>query len=202
VSVTLPSDTRATPPCIEPGAVTVITPSLPGRIKQLAECMDSVAQQTWPVVHLIRADVDRIGPALIRNQLIEEATTDLVAFLDDDDLIDPDHVEALVAALEDTGAELAWSWHRTEGKGAAKTPRPGNAAAVRAAMYGGRNVIPVTVVAHREAIVEAGGFSPHDRYEDYALWMRMLSLGHEFALVKRETWTYRFLGGNRTWLNR
>jgi cellulose synthase/poly-beta-1,6-N-acetylglucosamine synthase-like glycosyltransferase len=66
-------------------------------------------------------------------------------------------------------------------------------------MRGGRNVIPVTVVARREAILDAGGFQPMDRFEDYALWLRMLELGHRFAYVKRETWTYRFLGGNRTW---
>lgn len=202
MSVTLPRDTRATPPSVEPGAVTVITPSLPGRIKQLAECMDSVAAQTWPCVHLIRADVDRIGPALIRNQLLDQAQTDLVAFLDDDDLLDPEHVELLAAAIERSGADLAWSWHRTEGLGAPKTPRPGNRASVLNLMYGGRNCIPITVVAKRAAIMEAGAFSPHDRYEDYALWMRMLTLGAEFELVRRETWTYRFLGGNRTWLTR
>jgi hypothetical protein len=189
-----------TPPAvIAGGIVSVITPSLPGRIAELAACMQSVAAQTVPVVHLIRPDVERVGPAVIRSELLDEAVTELVAFCDDDDLLDTDHVETLRDALEVTGAELAWSWHRTEGERAVKTPRPRSVTEAIATMRGGRNVIPVTVVARREAILDAGGFQPMDRFEDYALWLRMLELGHRFAYVKRETWTYRFLGGNRTW---
>lgn len=186
------------PPNID-GLVTVITPSLPGRIAELAECMQSVAEQTVPVVHLIRPDIDRVGPAVIRSELLDEALTELVAFCDDDDLLDPDHVETLAVALKQGSAELAWSWHRTAGAGAPRTPRPRSMSEARSYLDGGRNVIPVTVVARRSAILEAGGFQPMDRFEDYALWLRMLALGHRFAYVKRETWTYRFLGENRTW---
>lgn len=184
------------------GLVTVITPSLPGRAHLLEQCQASVAASTVPVVHLIRVDVDRVGPAVIRSELLDETRTELVAFLDDDDLIDPDHLEALAEAIGDTGADLAWSWHRTEGKGAPTTPRPRSVQAATAMLRGGRNCIPVTVLAKREAVELAGGFQPSDRYEDYQLWLRMLALGQRFALVKRETWTYRFLGGNRTWLSR
>lgn len=179
--------------------VTVITPSVPGRTRELADCMQSVAAQTTPVVHLIRADVDRVGPAVIRTELLDDAETELVAFCDDDDLLDPDHVETLAAALKDSGFELAWSWHRTAGIGAPRTPRPRSMGEARRILAAGRNVIPVTVVARRSAILEAGAFQPMDRFEDYALWLRMLDAGHRFAYVKRETWTYRFLGDNRTW---
>lgn len=183
------------------GLVTVITPSLPGRAPLLEQCQASVAASTVPVVHLIRVDVDRVGPAVIRSELLDETRTELVGFLDDDDLIDPDHLEVLRAALAD-GADLAWSWHRTEGKGAPVTPRPRNLQGALSLLHGGRNCIPVTVLARRESIEAAGAFQPSDRYEDYQLWLRMLALGQRFALVKRETWTYRFLGGNRTWLSR
>lgn len=184
------------------GLITVLTPTLPGRVALLEQAQASVAASTLPVVHLIRADIERVGPAVIRTELLDETRTELVAFLDDDDLIDPDHLEQLAEALDRTGAELAWSYHRTEGKGAPVTPRPRNDAQTLAMLEGGRNVIPVTVLARLDAITEAGAFQPSDRYEDYALWLRMLALGHRFALVKRETWTYRFLGGNRTWLSR
>ncbi len=196
---TLERHAGAPPPVIVEGMVSVITPSLPGRTRELAECMQSVAAQTVPVVHLIRPDIDRVGPAVIRTELLDEAVTSLVAFCDDDDLLDPDHVETLTTALEAMSADLAWSWHRTEGKRAAQTPRPRSQAEAERYLAGGRNVIPVTVVARREAILEAGAFQPMDRFEDYALWLRMLELGHRFAYVKRETWTYRFLGENRTW---
>lgn len=200
MTLTLERDAGLVPPPSISGLVSVITPSLPGRARELAECMESVAAQTVPVVHLVRADVDRVGPAVIRSELLDEATTSLVAFVDDDDLIDPDHIETLSDALEAEGAALAWSWCRTTGLGAPNVPRPRNVHAAIAMLRGGRNVIPVTVVARRDLILEAGGFQPSDRYEDYALWLRMLSLGARLAYVKRETWTYRFLGENRTWL--
>lgn len=182
--------------------VTVITPSLPGRVQLLEQCAASVAAQTIPVVHLVRVDTDSVGPSVLRSELLDEATTDLVAFVDDDDLIDPDHCEILADALERSGAELAWSYHRTEGLGAPRTPRPRGDRATVEQLRTGRNCIPVTVLARRSAVLDAGGFQPMDRYEDYALWLRMLDLGHRFTLVRRETWTYRFLGGNRTWLSR
>lgn len=202
MTATLERHAGAPPVAAVEGLVSVITPSLPGRVALLEECKASVAAQTVPVVHLIRVDVDRVGPSVIRSELLDLAQTDLVAFVDDDDLIDPDHVETLTAAIENAGADLAWSYHRTEGLGAPKTPRPRSNAAVLEQLRTGRNCIPVTVLARRQAIEDAGGFQPSDRYEDYALWLRMLALGHTFTLVKRETWTYRFLGGNRTWLSR
>lgn len=201
VSATLEHHAGARPTLSVEGAITVITPSLPGRAHLLEQCQASVAAQTVPVVHLIRVDVDRAGPAVLRSELLDEAQTELVAFLDDDDLIDPDHLEALAEILEDSGADLAWSWHRTEGA-SVSTPRPRSQQHALALMQGGRNVIPVTVLARREAILEAGAFQPSDRYEDYALWLRMLELGHRFAYLRRETWTYRLLGGNRTWISR
>lgn len=199
MSATLERHAGAPPALDLEAVVTVITPSLPGRKALLAECAASVYAQTVPVVHLVRVDVDGVGPAVIRSELLDEAQTDLVAFVDDDDLVDPDHVEILLDALGNTGADLAWSYHRCEGLGAPKTPRPRSDAATLEQLRTGRNCIPVTVLARREAIEDAGGFQPSDRYEDYALWLRMLELGHRFTLVKRETWTYRFLGDNRTW---
>lgn len=44
---------------------------------------------------LVKIDTQRIGEGLIRNQLIEEAKTEWVSMLDDDDTITPDYVERL-----------------------------------------------------------------------------------------------------------
>lgn len=200
VSATLEHQAGAPPALNVAGAITVLTPTLPGRVQLLEQAAASVAAQTIPVVHLVRADVDRVGPAVLRSELLDEVRTELVAFLDDDDLIDPDHLEALADQLDD--AELAWSWCRTVGLGAPAMPRPRSLSAALELMRSGRNCIPVTVLARTEAIRDAGGFHPQDRFEDYALWLRMLDLGHRFHYLKRETWTYRFMGDNRTWLSR
>lgn len=178
----------------------VITPSIPTREHLLVECAASVAEQTIPCTHHIYLDRDGTGPATIRNEIMRRLTTDVVAFLDDDDLIDPDHLELLVAALLDHEADVAFSWYRKVGA----TPETERIHVwddyAYGVMLGGRNLIPVTVAARRESILAADGFNARDRYEDYSLWMRMLDARRRFIVVPRETWTYRMLGGNRTWL--
>lgn len=185
---------------IGPCSVTVITPTIAERTDVLMEAVDSVQAQTAPpFAHFIGLDADGAGPAAMRTAMLGEVRTPLVAFLDDDDLLDPDHLEILVDALERANADLAWSFHRTEGSTAAVTPRPRSDRAAVKLLRGGRNCIPVTVVARAGVIARAGGFLATDRYEDYSLWLRMLDAGATFTCVREETWTYRFLGENRTW---
>ncbi len=182
--------------------VSVLTPTIEGRESLLADAADSVQAQTEPCVHLVWLDADREGPAVSRNRLLALAQTEYVAFLDDDDLLDPTHVEALVALLANgQGAAVAWSRCRTRHAPDAqpvRIPYPIRPD-YRQLCRGGRNWIPVTVVARTDAIRELGGFDPEARYEDYDLWCRMIAAGHTFAYLRDETWTYRFLGGNRTW---
>ena len=49
------------------------------------------------------------GPGRARNRAIEAAQGDIVAFLDDDDLYLPGHLEALVAGLRESGAGFAYT---------------------------------------------------------------------------------------------
>lgn len=183
---------------VEP-IVTVITPTIASRLDLLHEAMDSVRRQTLRgVEHAILLDTHSDGPARIRNAMIDAATTPYVAFLDDDDLLDPDHLETLLEALEKHEASVAYSYCRIDPPGALSVPRPQGRSAVWRMMRGGRNVIPVTVLARRDAILAGQGFWAADRYEDHALWLRLDQLGHRFHLVPRETWTYRLLGQNRT----
>lgn len=181
----------------------IITPSLPERAELLAECAASVAAQTIACAHHVYLDHARHGPAIIRNTIMTRLSCEWVGFVDDDDLIDPDHVETLLGAVcgdgHAYGADLAFSWYRSQGAPETERIEAWDDYAY-GVMLGGRNLIPVTVIARREAVLEAGGFHPEDRYEDYSLWMRMLANGSTFHAVSRETWTYRMLGGNRTHL--
>lgn len=185
-------------------SVSVLTPTIEGREHLLVECIQSVQAQTAPpTVHIVIVDADGAGPAVMRNFMLRKADTPLVAFLDDDDLLDPDHLEHLTAAIEATGADLAFSWHRVVGQHAPLVARFNSwGAEARAYMIAGMNVIPVTVLARREAVMAAGAFNEADWAEDFGLWLRMMDNGCKFTCVPRETWTYRFLGANRTWRNR
>lgn len=183
--------------------VTIITPSIEGREELLVEATATVISQTEEVAHLVWLDAAREGPAVCRQRLLDRVQTEWVGFLDDDDLLDPHHVEVLMALLDSPARpDLAWSRCRTwnaEGVEAARimqTMRPDYRALQR---DGSRNFIPVTVVARTDSIRAAGGFRAADRYEDYELWRRMLGLGQKFVYHPFATWTYRFLGENRTW---
>lgn len=177
----------------------VITPSLPERAELLVECCESVRAQTIACAHHVFLDHDRIGPAVIRNTIMTRLSCEYVAFVDDDDLIDPGHVETLLAACEREHADVAFSWYRAQGAPETERIHEWDDYAL-GVMLSGRNLVPVTVVARREAVLEAGGFWPEDRYEDHALWLRMLGNGSTFTVVPEETWTYRMTGDNRTWL--
>ena len=183
--------------------VSILTPTIEGRESLLADAAASVRAQTEEVAHLIYLDTERIGPARARNLLLERVATEWVGFLDDDDLLDSTHVASLMALLAngDTPPDLAWSRCRTvaaPGVIAARVPqtmRPDYATMIRS----GRNMIPVTVIARTDSIRKMWGFSAAARYEDYDLWCRMWTAGMSFAYLPSVTWTYRFLGENRTW---
>lgn len=177
----------------------VITPTIEGREALLVECVESVRAQTVACAHHVYLDAERLGPAIIRNTIMHRLGCEFVAFLDDDDLLDPDHIETLLDAAIAHDADVAFSWYRSEG--APETERvPAWDDYAYGVMLGGRNLVPVTVVAKRQAVLDAGGFWPEDRYEDHALWLRMLARGARFVVVPRETWTYRMTGENRTHL--
>lgn len=178
--------------------VTVVTPTIPARRELLLEAQASIHAQTEPCLDLCGIDTEGLGPATVRNRLLQLVPTPYVAFLDDDDLLDPEHVAILLSILETTNASVAYSYCRVTGPAAVEIPRPVDERQVWRRMHQGRNCIPVTVLARTSAIRAGGCFDPADRYEDYALWMRLKRLGHRFALYPHETWTYRMLGENRT----
>lgn len=169
--------------------VTVITPSLPERAALLADSIASVARQTHrPRQHLIGIDHSRIGAAAMRNELLQAVGTPLVAFLDDDDVLYPRHLDVLCSKLADDALlDVAWSWCESENGPAIPRPVYFNAAAMRRA-----NFIPVTVVARTQAVLDVYGFDPDVEHEDWDLWLRMLDKGARFDVVAEVTWKYRF----------
>lgn len=162
--------------------VTVITASLPHRHGLLAEAVASVVAQTRPVAHLIGIDAGQ-GVAEVRNALVRAANTEWVAFLDDDDLLDLHHVETLLGH----DADVVIPHCRFDGPALPEgyCNRPYDRGALRR-----HGIFPITVLARREAVLDAGGF-PTVGWDDWGLWNAMADAGCRFEVVPEVTWTYR-----------
>lgn len=169
--------------------VTVITPSLPERSELLAKAVASVEAQTVPVEHLIDADPDT-PVAEKRNRMIERADTEWVAFLDDDDTLDPHHIETLLGHDADVviphcrfiGEPLP---PPAKGCCAGYCNRPFDRDDLR-----DHGIFPITVLVLRQAILDVGGFGD-GQWEDWDLWNDMADAGATFEVVPVVTWTYR-----------
>ncbi len=57
--------------------------------------------QDFPLVHYIRSDTRRANPAYMRNQGIDQSRGEILAFIDDDSLVTPGWMNALVEGLSD-----------------------------------------------------------------------------------------------------
>lgn len=161
----------------------------------LADAMRSVAHQTLrPAVHTIAVDYQGFGPAAMRNDLLEGVLTPWVAFLDDDDILDPVHLTVLTSGgLDDVDVVIPHCRFSGETIPPKYCNRPFDRGVLRE-----HGIFPITVLARRKAILDAGGFGD-ERYEDWALWNRMADNGCRFKVIPMVTWTYRLGHGNRTY---
>jgi GT2 family glycosyltransferase len=173
--------------------VVVITPSLPERAEFRAECVESVKAQTLkPVAHVVMLDYERVGPAVMLNQMLPAciaSEADWIAQLADDDLIDSHHLETLVAHSAE--ADIVYSYCRVTGRGF-NPNSPFDADRLRR-----ENYIPATTLI-RTSLCEELGWRADSAYgfEDWDFWLRALDAGARFVCVPEETWTYRFHGSN------
>lgn len=188
--------------------VTVAIPTIPGRAGSLARAVASVkAQQRQPDALLIELDRQRTGAAETRNRLLARVGTDLVAWLDDDDFLDPSHLKVCVRQFETCpGVDLVYP-----------TPMMMGGLDPTATTYQGRfpvspwrlrwsaesewhirtrgSFVPMTHVVRTESARKAGGFPagtvlPDGRYrgEDEAYLIALLDAGAQFVHVDRKTW--------------
>lgn len=186
--------------------ITVITPTFKGREGMLAEARHSVSQQWLPAVeHLTWNDENREGPAVVRNHLIDNAYTEWVAFLDDDDLLHPNHLYELALAQQQTDADVIWPWFEVTG---GSDPFP----SFRGRQWDRQDPhqFPITALVRRSALQQVGGFrtideGPTDRHgnragEDFDLWLRLSAAGFLFYSIPEITWTWRHHARNTSGL--
>ena len=176
----------------------------------LGETLDSVLAQTYPNLEIIVVDdgstdatpqllenySDRIrvlrqanaGQAAARNYGARETHGELLAFLDSDDLWDPDKITRQVDLLARFPEALAvYCDHRTiddQGRLLASSavlsyPRP-SGDILMALLLGSCIITPGLVLLQRQAFEAAGGFDKTSfmrGHEDYALWLRLATRG-------------------------
>jgi len=172
--------------------IAVLTPSKESRDVLREECRQSVRMQKLPPgIHLLEIDNRGLGPEEICNRMVAglDRGYDWLAFLDDDDIFLPWHLERLAAASE--GMDVVYSKSQLD-----LGYRDFDAAELRK-----RNYISVTSLVRRSIFEAVGGFekfTPTVSY-DWSLWLKILDKGGKFRFVPEVTWIYRIQNDSMIW---
>lgn len=202
------------------------------RREYIAEAIESVLAQTYPNIEIIV--VDNGSPTPIKDVLepywpkiryvykprgsvgsaanvgVAYATSEVVAFLDDDDLWDPRMIEGAVTRLSsDDRPDVVWvGWRLFYGRDLKGRFEPAEEPLLRAIEAGGdlfrvlceRNLIPMcSAVTRRETLLHCGGFDESLSYgEDWDLWLRIIQKGARIVHLAVPYYFYRRHGDNVT----
>lgn len=190
-----------------PSDITVVIPTVAPRRERLRRALRSVADQTLPPAAIVvEEDVERCGAAFTREAGTARVATGRVAYLDDDDEFDPQHLERLAAVMDETGADLVYPWFMVVDSTGSPQPlwdpfphhfgRPwDNADPVQ---------FPVTFLARTDAVREAGGWAPlpaEDQPagypgEDWRLILALAAADAKIVHLPERTWRWWHWGGN------
>jgi len=181
----------------------------------LCEALQSVLRQSWDNLEIIIANdggedvsaqvipqaADNIhwynntgdlGRSHAANLAMAQATGQYCLFLDDDDSIDPAHLQNLADALAAHPEHVAaYSAVRVMTNGV-KADKPDFCYPFDAVRLMIENYIPIHAVLFRRALIDAGlRFDPaFDRFEDWDFWLQAAER-HTFVYVDKCTATYR-----------
>lgn len=190
-------------------SIAVIIPTY-NSMKYLRETLESVLNQTLrPNEVLVNDDdskdgtadlAESFGPpvrvfrranqrqAASRNYAASQTDCEWLAFLDHDDLWEPNKLERQMEELSrNPGADLCYSGRLTfeeeNGKvrrGAVyQVPTPDH---IKEALFKNTTFLPGSVVIRRSTYLAAGGFNPAYKFvEDWELWLRLLHANVQFA---------------------
>lgn len=182
--------------------VAVIMPHIPTRPNALVKAVKSAATQTIkPRDIIIATDLEREGAATTRNRALACAKTTWVAFLDDDDLWLPNHLEVLLEGARVSNADVVYAGCQVLDMNGKVMPRreewgrfglPFSAERLREKSY-----LPVTSLVRTE-LAQRAWFEapPGSLYDDWGFYLRLLDLGATFYHVPEITWLWFHHGKN------
>lgn len=176
-------------------------PSIPPRTKQLFRALSSVSKQTHPVSEIsVAFDVDKEGAGPTRNRALQGITSEWTCFLDDDDEVNPDHVEKILACALENDADVVYPWFTVVG-GTDPFPKhfgkPWDPESPR--------IFPITVIGRTELLQQAE--FPAPRWgeadwtgDDYPFWLKVQQLGAKIHHLPERTWKWHHNTGNTSGL--
>lgn len=196
--------------------VAVCIPTIPGREHLLERARVSVLhQERKPDQIVVERDSERTGAWAARNRALARVTTDVIAWLDDDDRLNPSHLKVCMRVLEQSPFQPVLVYPRPVMVGGTDPTAVTHQGVFPTSPWGLRftaehaahlkhigSFIPMTHLVRTEAVRAVGGFRPGymvgQRYrgEDEDYLIRLLeaaeSQGHRtqdaFEHVDRKTW--------------
>jgi hypothetical protein len=179
--------------------VGVAIPAIPPRVGNglLERALRSVwSQELQPAQVSVAVDLHREGAPPTRQRALDGITTPLVAFLDDDDEFEPQHLAHLVAHLRETGADLVYSWFRVVASGVTYEDDPVFPPTHFTESFDPLNPIEVTsMVLVRTELAKLVGFRRDpDRQrntgEDWGFLQGVLAHGGRVSHLVEKTWRW------------
>ncbi len=192
-------------------SISVIIPSF-GQAQYLAECIESVLDQTLAAKEIIVIDdgstdgslaiaksyeprvkvVSQInkGLASARNTGIMNAVGDYLLMLDADDMLYPNCIERLTKEMDDTQADIIAPSFKTFGLSNEVVILEKNPTLE---MFKTGNRFGYFCAIKKSVLLEVGGYSPRMTFgwEDYALWFDLLKRGKTFSVIQEALVLYR-----------
>lgn len=194
---------------------TIVIPTVPVRKPYLDRAVQSARDQTHECDIVVRVDPEFKEGVFTgtagrnRNAAMEVVSTTWTAFLDDDDVLHPQHVERLLETAEEHGADLVYPWFdgpQSVGVLLVNGETPEGmpwSDSLKEVILSGTNFIPITVLVRTELVKQVGGFPvpedddwPEWGNEDWGLWVRLLKAGATFAHLDERTWTWKIHGAH------
>lgn len=177
-----------------PDEVVVVDDGSDDRSAELLRALDA------PVPFVVETQTNQ-GQSAARNAGMRRAEGSLVAFIDQDDLWTPDHLERLCGPLE-CDPTMAWvfgDFDEIDDDGRVVTRRYLDHHDVHVArtsihdlLAADLMVLPSASVLRKDAALAVGGFDPElSGYEDDDLYIRMFRVGHRAQYVDESFTAYR-----------